>query len=48
MNLFNVYVEPVDPAPPTEEDLDKIIVWYEENIKAINGQRYSKIDPRYA
>ncbi len=34
--LKNNYAEPVDPAPPTEADLDEVVFWYEENFKEIN------------
>jgi hypothetical protein len=31
--LAELYEEPKDPAPPTEEELDLLIEWYEQNVK---------------
>jgi hypothetical protein len=38
--LEKLYVEPKDPAPPTEEELDDLIEWYEyvKGIKTPNSE----------
>ena len=43
LTLYDVYKEPVDPAPPTEIDLDEVIVWYEK-IKENDQKRYCEYD----
>jgi hypothetical protein len=43
MNLIDLYVEPADPAPPTEKELDEVIEWYEKEKKDA-ARRFSRFD----
>jgi hypothetical protein len=36
--LENEYVEPVDPAPVTEEEMDELIAWFENLCRELNQQ----------
>ena len=46
MNLIDLYEEPKDLSPPTEKELDEVILWYEANKEKIQ-KRNRKSDPRY-